>query len=190
MNFFISQKTLAIYGTLFLTAIILGVIVGIKMSDGGLGLYTALAVATFGLFPFVKKLVLYIGRLAVDFATTVDLIFVMTILVAGVFYKANGGGFYGELVSYWWFVLAAFLYLVFAALKNYTLYLLVDIRDSLHKLAFGTSSEYADDNILTDEPKDDTKICPNCGKQIKKTAKKCRYCDTWLEERNAANNQA
>ena len=28
----------------------------------------------------------------------------------------------------------------------------------------------------------ETKICPNCGKEIKSEAKKCRFCGTWLEE--------
>jgi len=28
---------------------------------------------------------------------------------------------------------------------------------------------------------DDEKYCPNCNKVIKKIAKKCRYCDAWLD---------
>lgn len=35
----------------------------------------------------------------------------------------------------------------------------------------------------TKEKEDDTKVCPNCGKKIKINAKKCRYCETWLEEK-------
>lgn len=29
---------------------------------------------------------------------------------------------------------------------------------------------------------EETKICPHCGQQIKSVAKKCRYCQTWLDE--------
>ncbi len=40
-------------------------------------------------------------------------------------------------------------------------------------------------NPIVEEKKkeDDTKVCPNCGKKIKINAKKCRYCETWLEEK-------
>lgn len=30
--------------------------------------------------------------------------------------------------------------------------------------------------------RNETKICPHCGKEIKFEAKKCRYCGTWLDE--------
>ena len=30
--------------------------------------------------------------------------------------------------------------------------------------------------------RNETKICPHCGKEIKIEAKKCRYCGTWLDE--------
>jgi len=32
------------------------------------------------------------------------------------------------------------------------------------------------------ECKEDTKSCPNCGKEIKKTALKCRYCGQYIDE--------
>jgi len=187
MNFFISEKNLAIYATLFVIAAIAGIIVGCRVSDGGVGLYTTLAIMTFGLLPFVKRIVLFIGRKVIDFASTVDLVIVMSILVFGIFYKANSG-YFGQMLSYWWFVLAAFLYLVYAALKNYVLYLLIDIRDSLHKLAHGDKesiNDNTDDSNSIEDVPEDSKYCPYCGKIIKKIAKKCRYCGEWLNNENS-----
>ena len=173
MNFFISRKNLTIYGLLFLAAIIAGIIVGYKVNDGWIGLYTTLAIATLGVMPFVKKMILYLGRKAVDFATTLDLILVMTILFAGIYYK---------LVSYWWFVLVAFLFLVIMALKNYVLYLIVDIRDSLHRIAYSKLAPKREQNVGIEILKEDEKKCPYCGKAIKIAAKKCRFCNNWLTE--------
>ena len=36
-------------------------------------------------------------------------------------------------------------------------------------------------------PADDEKFCPHCNAIIKKTAKKCRFCNNWLDENNGGN---
>lgn len=45
------------------------------------------------------------------------------------------------------------------------------------------------ENILNthNEKERDTKTCPFCGKTIRKIAKKCRYCEKWLD--NSSNNE-
>ena len=42
------------------------------------------------------------------------------------------------------------------------------------------------EEIIDDSIDDDSKTCPNCGKRIKQSAKKCRYCGTWLDETNGS----
>ena len=174
MNFYVSKEKLILWGVLSLIAIITGIIVGCNVHDGGVGLYTTFAIVALGAYPYVKKLILYVGRHAVDFATTLDLILGASILFAGI-YCAN------EYLSYWWFVLATLLYVVATALKNYVLYLLIDVRDSLHKLAYGENTEKQASKAPVSIP-NDMKQCSKCGQMIKQTAKKCRYCGEWLNE--------
>lgn len=35
----------------------------------------------------------------------------------------------------------------------------------------------------------DTKICPNCGQEVKAIAKKCRYCGTWFNDTQSQGQQ-
>ena len=58
-------------------------------------------------------------------------------------------------------------------------------RVSKKPLADDTNSVLTEEDTkktIQQSPKDDEKICPNCNKIIKKTAKKCRFCNTWLDE--------
>lgn len=77
----------------------------------------------------IKNLVLKVARWLLDFSTTVDVLTGLTILISGIFICQDTG------FNYWWFVLGAFLYSLIALVKDYALYLLVDIRDSLKILA-------------------------------------------------------
>ncbi|MCD8378011.1 MAG: zinc ribbon domain-containing protein [Candidatus Gastranaerophilales bacterium] len=178
MNFSISKQNLIIWGSLLAVALITGIIVGCNSKDAGIGLYTTLAIVALGICPYVKRFILFVGRNVIDFATTLDLILGLTILVAGIYYCAN------EYISYWWFVLGALLYVVITVLKNYTLYLLIDIRDSLHKLAYGEDTETTTKKAPVASVVEDTKQCPKCGQMIKQSAKKCRYCGEWINEEN------
>jgi len=175
MNFFVSKDKLILWGALCLIALITGIIVGCKVEDAGVGLYTTCAIIALGLCPYVKRFILFVGRNVIDFATTLDLILGATILIAGI-YCTNEFS-----INYWWFVLGTLLYTIVTVLKNYTLYLLIDIRDSLHKLAYGEEKGTVKPAI---QVADDTKQCPKCGQMIKKTAKKCRFCGEWLNEEN------
>ena len=175
MNFFISRDKLILWGSLALIAVITGIIVGCKVEDAGIGLYTTCAIVALGACPYVKRFILLVGRNVIDFTTTLDIILGFTILVSGVYCTQNLG------VNYWWFVLGTLLYTVITVLKNYVLYLLIDIRDSLHKLAYGEEKETVKP---VPQVADDVKQCPKCGKEIKKTAKKCRFCGEWLNEEN------
>ena len=171
MNFFISRDKLIIWSVLCLVAVIIGTIIGFKVEDGGIGLYATLAIISLGICPYVKRFILFVGRNVIDFSTALDLILGATILIAGIYFTKELD------INYWWFVLGALLYTVITALKNYVLYLLIDIRDSLYKIANGESKD-------TIQIPKDMKHCTNCGKLIKQTAKKCRYCGEWLNEEN------
>lgn len=79
----------------------------------------------------IKKPVLEVGRWLLDFATTLDVLSGVLILLAGIPISMNS---YGN-VPYWWFIVGAFVYSLIMLVKDYVLYLLVDIRDSLKILS-------------------------------------------------------
>lgn len=79
----------------------------------------------------IKKPVLEVGRWLLDFATTLDVLSGILILLAGIPISMNS---YGN-VPYWWFIVGAFVYSLIMLVKDYVLYLLVDIRDSLKILS-------------------------------------------------------
>lgn len=61
------------------------------------------------------------------------------------------------------------------------LFNIIEVRETLRQIEENTR----DGNNIefnTTEPilASDEKYCPNCNAIIKKTAKKCRYCNTWL----------
>ncbi len=74
---------------------------------------------------------LEVGRWLLDFATTLDVLSGILILLAGIPISMNS---YGN-VPYWWFIVGAFVYSLIMLVKDYVLYLLVDIRDSLKILS-------------------------------------------------------
>lgn len=79
----------------------------------------------------IKKPVLEVGRWLLDFATTLDVLSGVLILLAGIPMSMNS---YGN-VQYWCFIVGAFVYSLIMLVKDYVLYLLVDIRDSLKILS-------------------------------------------------------
>lgn len=79
----------------------------------------------------IKKPVLKVARWLLDFATTLDVLSGILILLAGIPISMNS---YGN-VPYWWFIVGAFVYSLIMLVKDYVLYLLVDIRDSLKILS-------------------------------------------------------
>lgn len=79
----------------------------------------------------IKNPVLEVARWLLDFATTLDVLSGVLILLAGIPISMNS---YGN-VPYWWFIVGAFVYSLIMLVKDYVLYLLVDIRDSLKILS-------------------------------------------------------
>lgn len=79
----------------------------------------------------IKKPVLEVARWLLDFTTSLDVLSGILILLAGIPISMNS---YGN-VPYWWFIVGAFVYSLIMLVKDYILYLLVDIRDSLKILS-------------------------------------------------------
>lgn len=83
----------------------------------------------------IKNIVLKIARWSLDFSTTFDTLLGVSILIIGIFICKNLD------INYGWFILGAILYSLIALIKDYALYLLVDIRDSLKILADNKEEE-------------------------------------------------
>lgn len=79
-----------------------------------------------------KDIVIKVGRKTLDICTALDVILCTIILVVGFFQCSTE---YGISVFMWWYVLGAVVVFLATLLANYTLYLLIDIRDSLKNLA-------------------------------------------------------
>ena len=90
----------------------------------------------------IKKPVLEVGRWLLDFTTTLDVLLGILILLAGIPISMNS---YGN-VPYWWFIAGAFVYSLVMLVKDYVLYLLVDIRDSLKILSDKAKLEMNESN--------------------------------------------
>ncbi len=189
MNFTISRKNKIIWGRLLAAVVIIGIIssliigciAGFKIGIGEailMGFYIPTviiivpAIVFYYIVPYVKRFILYVCRKVIDFVTTLDLIIGLIILVAGI----------DNSIDYGWFVLGALLYIIITVLKNYAMYLLIDIRDSLHKLAYGEDAEATTKKAPVASVAEDMKQCPKCGQMIKQSAKKCRYCGEWINE--------
>lgn len=92
----------------------------------------AILVGIVKLAKHAKDIVIKVGRKTLDICTALDVILCTIILVVG-FFKCSTE--YGISVFMWWYVLGAVVVFLATLLANYTLYLLIDIRDSLKKLA-------------------------------------------------------
>lgn len=102
------------YITISILIFILVIIVSIKLSK------------------HAKDIVIKLGRKTLDISTALDVILSTIILVVGFFKCVDE---YGISSFIWWYVLGAIVVFLATLLANYALYLLVDIRDSLKKLA-------------------------------------------------------
>lgn len=76
-----------------------------------------------------KDIVIKVGRKTLDICTALDVILCVIVIVIGFFHVLGTSTFI------WWYVLGAIVVFLVTLLANYTLYLLIDIRDSLKKLA-------------------------------------------------------
>ena len=79
-----------------------------------------------------KDIVIKVGRKTLDICTALDVVLCTIILVVGFFQCSSE---YGITAFMWWYVLGAIVVFLATLLANFTLYLLIDIRDSLKKLA-------------------------------------------------------
>ncbi len=122
-----------IVGLIVFVAIICIIMYGIEMATivaGTIAIGLIFAIVKF--MPHVKDVVVKVGRNLLDFTTAFDVVFSAAILIAGFFMCAYEDGISSTI---WWYVLGSFLYLLATLVKDYVLYLLIDIRDSLKKLA-------------------------------------------------------
>ena len=125
----------------------------------------------------MKNLVLLIGRFLIDFMMAIDFLIFLGCIVTGVAITLFEGEPYG-----FFFIGGGVLYLLVSVVLTYMLYLFIDIRDSLKKLAYGEDKMTTNKQVeTTKEIVIETKKCPKCNKEIKLSAKKCRYCGEWLE---------
>lgn len=91
---------------------------------------------------YIKNIVVKVGRAFLDFFTTLDVVVSIVIMVLGFFickddYNSISNGV-------WWYIVAGLVYCFVMLLKDYALYLLIDIRDSLKILAENAESNKED----------------------------------------------
>ena len=79
-----------------------------------------------------KDVVISIGRKTLDFLTILDVALCVIVIVLGFIQCVYEDGISHTL---WWYILGAVILFFGTLLANYTLYLLIDIRDSLKKLS-------------------------------------------------------
>lgn len=81
----------------------------------------------------VKDIVLSIGRKLLDIGTALDVVLALGIIIAGLFITNDEYSPFE--IGIEWYIIGSIVFLLFALLKDYVLYLLIDIRDSLKKIA-------------------------------------------------------
>lgn len=82
----------------------------------------------------IKNIVLNVGRKLLDFTTALDVIIAIVIVVVGFFTNENNINLDSD-NNFYLYVIGGIVYILIALLKDYILYLLIDIRDSLKQIA-------------------------------------------------------
>lgn len=95
-------------------------------------IFIAICIIAWKLAPKTKNIVVSIGRKTLDFLTILDVILCVIVIVLGFIQCVSEDGISSLL---WWYILGAVVLFFGTLLANYTLYLLIDIRDSLKKLS-------------------------------------------------------
>ena len=81
----------------------------------------------------IKDIVVSVGRTVLDFGTSLNVVCSVLIIIIGFFQCKDE---YGNIEGFIWaYIGGAILFFLITLLADYTLYLLIDIRDSLKKLA-------------------------------------------------------
>ena len=103
-----------------------------------------LIIGAFIVMPKMKNFLLESGRKILDFTTAFDLLSTFAIIIVGL---CTSRDYHGEIeVTFWWWVLGGAVYFVATIMKNYLLYILVDIRDNLKKIADSKEQKNIDEN--------------------------------------------
>ena len=106
-----------------------------------------LIIFAFIVMPKMKEFLLNSGRKILDFTTALDLLSTFAIIIVGLFISRETYGSYNEIKpTFWWWVLGGAIYFVTTIMKNYLLYILVDIRDNLKKIADSKEQKSIDEN--------------------------------------------
>ncbi len=88
--------------------------------------------ATIWLSKHIKDIVVAVGRKVLDIGTSLNVILSVVIIIIGFFQCKDD---YGISEFIWFYIIGAIIYFLITLLADYTLYVLIDIRDSLKKLA-------------------------------------------------------
>ena len=110
-----------------------------ESSDIVLWIFGIIAIiAAICLSKYIKNIVVTVGRKVLDFGTSLDVILSVAIIIIGFFMCKDE---YGINEFIWWYIGGAIIFFLVTLLANYTLYVLIDIRDSLKKLADKSDNE-------------------------------------------------
>lgn len=99
---------------------------------GGLVLIISLIAVLMNYAKYTKDFVISVGRKILDVCTILDIFLCAIIFVIGCFqyFSENGGS-----SNILWYMIGSIVVFFITVLANFTLYLLIDMRDSLRKIA-------------------------------------------------------